>query len=261
MPRRYYSSTAQGTTLSSAVNSSVTTLVVAAVSGWPSSFPYTLVLDQDTINEELVEVTARSGTTLTVTRGVDGVSAKAHDAGASVNHGVSARDFDEPNAFINGTSVVTTSMVADSAITTAKIAADIALTRPVLTSPEEVVTISATAATGTVAFDARTSGVVLYTSNASANWTLNVRGDGSNTLNSMLSTGTSITIAFLVTNGSTAYYQTGFQLDGSTQTVRWQGGSAPTSGNANSVDAYTFTIIKTAATPTYTVLGQQTRFA
>lgn len=101
MARRYYSSTAARTTLASGVNNSTTTLSVVAVSGWPSSFPYTLILDQDTVNEEIVEVTNRSGTTLTVTRGVDGTTAKAHDAGASVNHGVSARDFEEPNAFLN----------------------------------------------------------------------------------------------------------------------------------------------------------------
>lgn len=101
MPRRYYSSTAQRTTLANAVNSSATTIVVSAVSGWPSSFPYTLILDQDTINEEIVTVTARSGTSVTVTRGVDGTTAKAHDAGAAVNHGVSAQDFEEPNAFLN----------------------------------------------------------------------------------------------------------------------------------------------------------------
>jgi len=75
---------------------------VVAVSGWPTSFPYTLIVDQDTVNEEVVSVTGRTGTTITVTRGVDGTSAIAHDAGAVVQHGVSARDFDEPNNFING---------------------------------------------------------------------------------------------------------------------------------------------------------------
>ena len=101
MPRRFYSSTAARTTLASAVNNSTTTFNVTAVSGWPSSFPYTLVIDQDTVNEEIVEVTNRSGTTLTVTRGVDGTTAVAHDAGAAVNHGVSARDFNEPNLHVN----------------------------------------------------------------------------------------------------------------------------------------------------------------
>ena len=122
MPRRYYSSTAARTTLASGVNNSTTTFSVTAVSGWPTSFPYTLVIDQDTVNEEIVEVTARSGTTLTVTRGVDGTAAVAHSAGAAVNHGVSARDFDEPNAFINGTGVVTETLLASGAVTEAKLA-------------------------------------------------------------------------------------------------------------------------------------------
>lgn len=103
MPRRYYSSTAVRTTLSGAINSSVTSISVASVSGFPGSFPYTLIIDQDQVTEEIVTVTAASGTTLTVTRGADGTSAVAHDAGAAVNHGVSARDFDEPNAHVNDT--------------------------------------------------------------------------------------------------------------------------------------------------------------
>jgi hypothetical protein len=101
MSRRYYSSIAERTTLSFAVNATTTTFIVSAVVGWPSSTPYTLIIDVDTINEELVTVTNRSGTTLTVVRGVDGSTAKTHDSGADVRHGVSARDFDEPNAHEN----------------------------------------------------------------------------------------------------------------------------------------------------------------
>lgn len=101
MARRYYSSIAARTTLAADINDSTTTMGVVAVVGWPGSFPYTLIIDQDTVNEEIVEVTARSGTTLTVVRGVDGSTAIAHTAGAAVNHGVSARDFDEPNLHVN----------------------------------------------------------------------------------------------------------------------------------------------------------------
>jgi hypothetical protein len=101
MARRYYSSTAARTTLAANINNSVTTVGVTAVSGWPASFPYTIIIDQDTINEEVVTVTARTGTTLTVIRGVDGTTAVAHTAGAAINHGVSARDFDEPNEHVN----------------------------------------------------------------------------------------------------------------------------------------------------------------
>ena len=129
------------------------------------------------------------------------------------------------------------------------------LNNAVVKSPEEKWTTSATSATGTINYDAATQGALYYTSNASGNWTLNVRGDSGTTLNSTLAVGDAITVAFLVTNGGTAYYQTGFQVDGSSVTPKWSGGTAPASGNASSIDAYSFTIVKTAATPTYTVFG------
>ena len=122
MARRYYSSIAAQTTLSASIDSSTSTVPVTAVSGWPSSFPYTLLLDKDTVNEEIVSVTGRTGTTLTVTRGADGSSGIAHSAGANVQHGVSARDFDETNSFINTAGNITTTLLADSAVTSAKIA-------------------------------------------------------------------------------------------------------------------------------------------
>lgn len=134
------------------------------------------------------------------------------------------------------------------------------LTRPVLTSAFETATVSATAATGTVNVDISTSAVKYFTSNASANWTFNFRGDGSTSLNSILGTGQSATVAFLVTNGATAYYPTVFQVDGNAVTPKWQGGTAPSSGNANSIDSYTFTIIKTGSA-TFTVLASQVKFA
>lgn len=129
------------------------------------------------------------------------------------------------------------------------------LTSPVVISPEERTTISATAATGTVNFDADTQGVLYYTTSATADWTLNVRGSGSTTLASKLATNDSVTISFLVTTGATAYKHSALTIDGSAQTVKWSGGTAPAAGNASSVDAYSFTIVKTAATPTYTVFG------
>jgi len=138
------------------------------------------------------------------------------------------------------------------------------LIRPVLTSAFETNAVSATAATGTVNVDLSTAAVHYYTANSAANWTFNFRGNGSTTLNSLLSVGQSATVAFLVTNGSTPYYPTAFQVDGvalsSGTAVKWQGGVAPTSGNASSIDSYTFTIIKTGSA-TYTVLGAQAKFA
>jgi len=102
MARRYYSSTAVATTLSSSASNSDTSIDVTALSGYPVSTPWTAIIDPDTASEEVVEVTNVSGTTLTVTRGVDGTSGVSHSAGAVFRHGVSARDFDEANAFVNG---------------------------------------------------------------------------------------------------------------------------------------------------------------
>jgi hypothetical protein len=142
-----------------------------------------------------------------------------------------------------------------------------ALTAPVITGTASIrqmmegATVSATEATGTVNYDLLTNGAVTYfTSNASGNWTLNLRGDGSTTLDSVMSTGTSLTIAFLVTNGGTAYYQTALQVDGNAITPKWQNGAAPSSGNINSIDIYSITVIKTGSA-TFTALASQTKFA
>jgi hypothetical protein len=125
----------------------------------------------------------------------------------------------------------------------------------------ERATVSATAATGTIAYDALTQAVLFYTSNASANWTINLRGSGAVSIATLLAVGDSMTLTFMVTQGATAYYASVHQIDGSSVTPKWQGGTAPTAGNASSIDIYTYTVIKTAATPTYTLLASQTKFA
>ena len=124
----------------------------------------------------------------------------------------------------------------------------------------EKITNSATAFTGTINFDVITQSIFNATSNASGNWTLNVRGNSSNTLNSIMDTGESITVVTIVPQGGTAYYNSAFQIDGSSVTPKWQGGSAPTEGNTSSSDTYSYTIIKTADA-TFTVLASQTQFA
>jgi hypothetical protein len=129
----------------------------------------------------------------------------------------------------------------------------------VLVSPEENFTISATAASGTVALDMKTTSATYYTSNASANWAINLRGDASTTLDSLLTTNQSITHVFLNTNGTGIFYPNAYFVDGGTVTPKWQGGVAPTAGNASSIDSYSFTAIKTAGT-TFTVLASQTQF-
>ena len=117
-----------------------------------------------------------------------------------------------------------------------------------------------TSTTGTINFDLNTAAIGNFTSNQTANRTINFRGDGSTTMNSIMSTGQSMTCSLIMKQGSTAYYLSAYQVDGSTITPEWSGGSAPTGGNANSLDVYTFTIIKTADA-TFTVLASQTQFA
>ena len=124
----------------------------------------------------------------------------------------------------------------------------------------EKITVSATAATGTINFDALTQGVMLYTTDASANWTLNIRGDSGTTLDSLMAVGESLTIAFIVKQGATARYASAHQIDGASVTPKWQGGSAPSSGNANSLDSYTYSVVKTGAA-TFTVFASVTPFA
>tara|TARA_Y100000289_G_C3913319_1_gene145957 strand:+ start:524 stop:1006 length:483 start_codon:yes stop_codon:yes gene_type:complete len=124
----------------------------------------------------------------------------------------------------------------------------------------EKATIEATAATGTKNYDVMTQAVLYYTSNASGDWTLNIRGDGSNTLDSIMSTGESITIVHLVTIGSSEYRNSAVQVDGSGVTPEWQGGEAPSEGNANSVDVYSYTVIKTGSS-TFKVFAALTQFA
>ena len=130
----------------------------------------------------------------------------------------------------------------------------------VLNDAAEVATVSATAATGTINYDITTQSVLYYTSNASANWTVNFRASSGTSLNTALATGQSMTVAFLVTQGSTAYFNNSIQVDGTTSgvTVRWLGG-APTAGNASGIDSYRYLIIKTGSA-TFTVLASVTQF-
>lgn len=117
-----------------------------------------------------------------------------------------------------------------------------------------------TSTSGTINFDVNAQAVQFFTANQTANRTINFRGDSSNTLNDTLAIGQSVTVAVLATQGSTAYYLNTYQVDGSAATVKWNGGNAPDEGTASGVDAYTFTIIKTASA-TYTILASKSDFS
>lgn len=112
-----------------------------------------------------------------------------------------------------------------------------------------------TSTTGTFTFDTTAQGVSYLTANQTANRTINFTN-----VNANLAVGQSVTGSILATQGSTAYYFNAYQVDGSTVTPKWSGGSAPTAGNASGIDVYTFTIVKTADA-TFTVLASQTQFA
>jgi hypothetical protein len=319
---REYSSISVESTLNSGINTTATTMVlpsVAAVTALLGGVTlasgnvdiFTVALDVDTINEEIVYVTGVSGDTLTISRGqagtgTPGVSGIAHSAGATVKHVLTSDDliffrnnaspvasFAFSGSTSGATTVQATAVAGTNTLTlpptnndtlvgrattdtltnktlTSPIINTGTLTSPAITggtnatsvliSPEERTTVAATAATGTVAFDALTQSVLFFTSNASANWTLNIRGNSGTTLNSILATGDAITVTHLVTQGSTAYYNSAVQIDGSAITPKWQNGAAPANGSTNSIDVYTYTIIKTGSA-TYTVIASQSKFA
>ena len=125
---------------------------------------------------------------------------------------------------------------------------------------KETTTVSATAATGTINYDVATQSILYYTTNASANWTLNIRGSATATLNSLMSTGQTVTVTHMVTQGATAYYNSAVTVDGTSVTPKWQSGITPNAGNASSVDSYTYAVIKTG-NAAFTVLASQTRYA
>jgi hypothetical protein len=123
---------------------------------------------------------------------------------------------------------------------------------------QEDVNVVASAATGTINIEVDTASIWYYTSNATANHTLNFRYSSSVSLNTAMAVGDAITIVWMNTNGSTAYYPSAIQIDGSSVSPKVP--AAIAAGNASSIDAYSFTIIKTASA-TFTVLETQTKFA
>jgi hypothetical protein len=332
MTVRKYSSVSIDTTLTAGgISDTATSMTVAVGTGTtlmggitlsPGDI-FTVAIDPDTVNEEVVYITARSGDSFTISREEAGTAGVVHAAGATVRHVLSSDDLNYFNQAIQSTtapgftptlsggnaSAVSTQIQVrrDAAASwtstnptlasgeigvetdTAKfkigngsstwtglpysgggpttgtgasvLESNPTINSPVLLSPEERTTVTATAATGTVNFDVLSQAVLYYTSNATANWTLNVRGSSGATLNSILANGDAVTVVFLVTNGATPYYPTAYQIDGVAITPRWQGGTAPTAGSASSIDAYSLTIVKTSTSPTYVMLASQTRFA
>jgi hypothetical protein len=148
---------------------------------------------------------------------------------------------------------------ANSFTNTQTFSGSTSLLSAVFTNAAEVTTVSATAATGTINYDATTQSVLYYTSNASANWTVNFRGSSGTSLNTLMSTGQALTLVFLVTQGATAYYNNAITIDGNSVTPKYQGGTAWSSGNVSGIDSYSYTIVKTGSAA-FTVFAAQTQF-
>lgn len=161
MARRYYSSNAVSTTLSSGVNSTDLSITVALVTGYPTSYPFTIIIDDNiAAKEELCEVSATtsgaSTMTFTVTRGIDGTTGVSHTAGAVVKLGVSARDFDEPNAHVNASTGVHSVSGSVVGTTDTQTLTNKTLTSPTMSSP--TVTSSLILDTGaTIVFEGATA--------------------------------------------------------------------------------------------------------
>jgi hypothetical protein len=124
----------------------------------------------------------------------------------------------------------------------------------------EQTNIIAAAPGATENIDLMANAVSYFTSNTTANVTVNLRGNSTTTLDSLMSVGQSTSIALLLTNGSTGYMPNIFQIDGSTVATKWLDNTMPYAGSANSLDIWNFNVIKTASA-TFTVLASQSKFA
>jgi hypothetical protein len=133
----------------------------------------------------------------------------------------------------------------------------------VLIDVAETVNINSASISSAVTYQIAQQAVYYFTSNTSGNFSVNLTFTvvpDTVTLNSVMSNGQSVTVVLLAKQGNTGYYNNSVQVDGSNITPYWQGGTAPTAGNANSIDVYTYTIIKTGSA-SFTVLASQTKFA
>ena len=235
------------------------TLAVANGGTGQTSYTNGQLLIGNTSGSTLTKATLTQGSGVTITNGNGTITISATGSGGSVTSVASG------NGLTGGPITTTGTLSIDATYANAwtgqqTFTGSTSVLAAKLVNALEKVTTSATAATGTINYDVTTQSVLYYTSNASANWTVNLRASSGTSLNTAMSTGESVTAAFLVTQGATAYYNNVVQVDASTVgvTTKWQS-AAPTAGNASGVDVYTYTIIKTGSAA-FTVLASLTPF-
>ena len=164
---------------------------------------------------------------------------------------------------VSGTSLVGNVTIGKTTVglgNTATSIGNLALNNATIENIQEPANITATAANATINIDILSNVVVYCTANATGNFTVNFRGNAGTTFNNAVPANVSVSASLVTAQGATAYYNSLVQVDGATVTPKWQGGTAPTSGNANSTDTYVYVVMKSAAN-TYTILASQTKFA
>lgn len=246
---------AQQIVVSGALTSNATITIPTYLTGsTPNTFGGAWIITNNTTNNPstsaftLTFVTAGTGSSGSGVTINQGSSAYVFSNGTSTSYADSNITSGNPtfnNLTVNGKltlSTVTTSLSA------------------ILNNISETVTVSGSGAGSTINYYITSQSVLYYTGNASSNFTLNFAASSGTALNAALSTGQSVTVAFLCTNGTTAYYNSAITIDGTSVTPKWINGSTPTSGHASSIDVYTYTIIKTGSAA-YTVLATLAKFA
>ena len=164
-----------------------------------------------------------------------------------------------PNSFLaNSTATLGNATLTLGSPTTT--VGNLALNNATIENIQEPANITATAANATINIDILSNVVVYCTANATGNFTVNFRGNAGTTFNNAVPANVSVSASLVTAQGATAYYNSLVQVDGATVTPKWQGGTAPTTGNANSTDTYVYVVMKSAAN-TYTILASQTKFA